>query len=191
MTKVEIIEKYGIEEYQRRLTQARNHQKSKEFTDKRKSRIRKRYSEDSEYRLKVNKRNRERYQLNDEYRNIKNMKNREYSKLHYNKEISSLRSVLHYRKSYVKDGRIELIENYELAKAENFIGWDIHHRLELTLDGEYAHSKEELIRLDMYYNRPYFELIWLPSSIHQTLHMKAFHAKLHSKTSPGSFVNRQ
>ncbi len=180
MKKAEIIERYGIEEYQRRLSQARNHQKSKDFIDKRNHRMRKRYSEDSEYRLKVIKRNRERYQLDDEYRKIKNMKNREYNKLHYNKGTSSARNILRCRKSYVKDGRIDLIENYELAKADNFKDWDIHHRLELTINDEYAHSKDELIRLDMYYDRPYFELIWVTSSIHQSLHMKAFHAKLHS-----------
>lgn len=175
MTKAEIIERYGIEEYQRRLNQARNHQKSKDFNEKRNIRMKKRYAEDEDYRLKVNKRNRERYQINDEIRELKNKKNREYSKLHYNKEISSKRSVMWNRNKYVKDGRIDLIENYELAKADNFRGWDIHHRLELTINDEYAHSKDELIRLNMYYDRPYFELIWLPGSVHQTLHMKAIH----------------
>lgn len=62
------------------------------------------------------------------------------------------------------------IENYELAKADNFKDWCIHHRLELTLDNEYAKSKEDLIRLDMYYKRPYFELIFLKRSEHQILH---------------------
>lgn len=38
------------------------------------------------------------------------------------------------------------IENYELAKADNFKDWCIHHRLELTLDNEYAHSRADLIR---------------------------------------------
>lgn len=157
MTKAEIIERYGIEEYQRRLNQARNHQKSKDFIEKRNIRMKKRYAEDEDYRLKVNKRN------------------REYNKLHYNKEISSKRTVMWNRNKYVKDGRIDLIENYELAKSDNFVGWDIHHRLELTINDEYAHSKDELIRLNMYYDRPYFELIWLPGSVHQTLHMKAIH----------------
>lgn len=64
------------------------------------------------------------------------------------------------------------IENYELAKADNFKDWCIHHRLELTLDNEYAKSREDLIRMGMYYNRPYFELIFLKRSEHQILHNK-------------------
>ena len=51
---------------------------------------------------------------------------------------------------------ISKIENYELAKNDTSQTWDIHHRLELTLDGEFAHTSEELKRLCMYYNRPYF-----------------------------------
>lgn len=64
------------------------------------------------------------------------------------------------------------IENYELAKADNFKDWCIHHRLELTLDNEYANSREDLIRMGMYYNRPYFELIFMKRSEHQILHNK-------------------
>ena len=52
----------------------------------------------------------------------------------------------------------ELIENYELAKKYDFKGWEIHHRLEThTSDGEKRTvniSRNELIALDMYYNRP-------------------------------------
>lgn len=62
------------------------------------------------------------------------------------------------------------IENYELAKADNFEGWDRHHRLELTINGEFAHSHESLKRLNMYYHRPYFELIFLKQSEHNRLH---------------------
>lgn len=64
------------------------------------------------------------------------------------------------------------IENYELAKADNFKDWCIHHRLALTLDGEFAHTREDLIRMNMYYNRPYFELIFMKRSEHQILHNK-------------------
>ena len=65
---------------------------------------------------------------------------------------------------------ITKIENYELAIADNTQVWDCHHRLELTLDGEYAHSKEELMRLGMYYHRPFFELIFLTPAEHKALH---------------------
>lgn len=71
---------------------------------------------------------------------------------------------------------VEEIENYELAKKDNFKGWNIHHRLEThTSDSERRLvdlSKEELIALDMYYNRPAAELIYLTKSEHQKLHRK-------------------
>lgn len=70
---------------------------------------------------------------------------------------------------YCRDD-ITKIENYELAKKDNFKGWHIHHRLELTLNGEFAHTPEELKRMGMYYNRPYFELIFLTKSEHQRIH---------------------
>lgn len=73
------------------------------------------------------------------------------------------------QQQYCKDD-ISKIENYELAKADNFKGWHIHHRLELTLDGEFAHTPEDLKRMGMYYNRPYFELIFLTKSEHQRIH---------------------
>lgn len=66
------------------------------------------------------------------------------------------------------------VENYELAKADNFVGWDRHHRLEThNSDGEkrlVSISKEELIALDMYYDRPSKELIWLKKAEHKALH---------------------
>lgn len=71
---------------------------------------------------------------------------------------------------YCREGELEKIENFELAKVDNFEGWDIHHRLELTLDGEFAHSYKSLKRLGMYFNRPYFELIFIRSSEHMKLH---------------------
>lgn len=67
----------------------------------------------------------------------------------------------------------ERIENYELAKADNFKGWDLHHRLELTLDGEFAHTWKELDRLGMYWDRPYFELIFIPRGEHTRIHNNA------------------
>ena len=68
----------------------------------------------------------------------------------------------------------EKIENYEMAKADNFIGWDRHHRLEThNSDGVKRIvnlTPEELIALDMYYNRPPEELIWLRHGEHTKLH---------------------
>lgn len=72
---------------------------------------------------------------------------------------------------YCKDD-ISRIENYDKAIADTTQTWHLHHRLELTLDGEFAHSREDLKRLGMYYHRPYFELIFLTASEHLRLHHK-------------------
>lgn len=72
---------------------------------------------------------------------------------------------------YCKDD-LSKIENYDKAIADITNTWDIHHRLELTLDSEFAHTREELKRLGMYYHRPYFELIFLTHGEHQSLHHK-------------------
>ena len=69
---------------------------------------------------------------------------------------------------------ISLIENYEEAiNSED--RYDCHHRLELTAEGEIYHTKSELIELDLYYNRPSSELIFLPFREHSSLHLKARH----------------
>lgn len=69
---------------------------------------------------------------------------------------------------------IEDVENYEKAKADNFKGWHLHHRLEThNSDGNLrivSLSRKELIALDMYYNRPANELIYLTKADHSALH---------------------
>ena len=76
--------------------------------------------------------------------------------------------------NYCKD--YEKIENYEKALADNFVGWLCHHRLEThNSDGERRLvdiPKKELKSLDMYYNRPAEELIFLTISEHTILHHK-------------------
>ena len=71
-------------------------------------------------------------------------------------------------KQYCKD--YEKIENYEAAKKDNFVGWECHHRLEThTSDGERRAvdiTTAELKALDMYYNRPASELIFLTTREH-------------------------
>ena len=71
---------------------------------------------------------------------------------------------------------ISKIENYELAKKDDFRGWVCHHRLEThTSEGERRLvdiSKGELEALGMYYHRPSEELIYLTKSEHQKLHRK-------------------
>lgn len=88
---------------------------------------------------------------------------------------------------YCKDD-LSKIENYDKAIADTSHTWDIHHRLELTLDGEFAHTREELKRLGMYYHRPYFELIFLTHSEHQRLH-NPFKGKHHSEESKQKMRN--
>ena len=69
---------------------------------------------------------------------------------------------------------IEEIENYASAAADNFIGWDIHHRLEThNSDGERRIvdlSRAELLALGTYYDRPASELIFLKHGDHTRLH---------------------
>ena len=74
-------------------------------------------------------------------------------------------------KQYCKD--FENIENYQKAKADNFVGWDCHHRLEThNSDGERRAvdiTAAELIALGMYYHRPASELIFLRKGEHTSL----------------------
>lgn len=74
-----------------------------------------------------------------------------------------LDQVKRYCKEYWK------IENYDEAVNSDEV-YECHHRLELTLDGEYAHSIKDLKRFKMYYHRPYFELIFLKVKEHARLH---------------------
>ena len=80
-------------------------------------------------------------------------------------------------KYYCKD--YENIENYEKAKADDFKNWEVHHRLEThNSDGERRLvdiTADELKALDMYYNRPADELIFIPIYEHSRLHMKGKH----------------
>lgn len=76
---------------------------------------------------------------------------------------------------------IENIENYEKAKADNFVGWDCHHRLEThTSDGEkrlICITIKELKALDMYWHRPANELIFLTVKKHMSLHKRGMKGK--------------
>lgn len=183
MTKTELIAKYGEDWYNNQLKlnnikQKERYKKDRNWRDKRKKYENEKYANDPEFASRKiknsidtynkkkddvnwikdrtnrsNEYNIKRRKEDDEWRNNKNIYSSEYNKI-----------------KYVRDGKYELIENYELAKADNFKGWLIHHRLELTLDGEFAHTPDELKRLNMYYNRPAFELIWIPLEIHSAIH---------------------
>ena len=68
-------------------------------------------------------------------------------------------------KSYCKDD-ISLIENYDKAINDNTQIWDCHHRLETDMNM----LVEDLKEMDLYYNRPASELIFLTSIEHIKLH---------------------
>ena len=89
----------------------------------------------------------------------------------------------HNFKFYCKD--YENIENYNKAKEDNFKNWCCHHRLEThTSDGERRLvdiTAEELQALDMYYDRPAEELIFMKHSEHSSLHSKGEHNQMYGK----------
>lgn len=145
MTKAELIERYGIDWYEA-------------------------------YNNRRKKRKREHYHNDPKFREAEKTKCKANAKARYANDAEFRMNIrfAHTRK-YCRPGEFELIENYKLAKADNFKGWCIHHRLELTLNGEYAHSTEELKRMDMYYNRPYYELIFLRYGEHIKLHRNVRH----------------
>lgn len=88
------------------------------------------------------------------------------------KEQIKARKQLTYWQRICED--VTKVENYEKAKADNFVNWVQHHRLEThNSDGEkrlVQITAEELQALDMYYNRPAEELIWLTRAEHINIH---------------------
>lgn len=129
-----------------------------------------RLNEILEARKQYYKKNREKrlaYQKNYDANHNRNTYFREYMR--------------HYQKcgvlfSYVIDCNPEQIENYEQAKADDFEGWHCHHRLEThTADGKRRKvdiTREELIAMNMYYNRPANELIFMKAGEHISLHKR-------------------
>lgn len=109
------------------------------------------------------------------------------------------KNILKHRELYCRD--IENVENYEKAKADNFVGWCCHHRLEThTSDGERRAvelTRNELKALGIYFNRPSSELIFLTNEEHNTLHKKDKHwfnngkINIRSKDCPYGFVPGQ
>ena len=76
------------------------------------------------------------------------------------------------------------IENYEEAMNDTTQTWHCHHRLELTLDGEFALTVAQLKMHDMYYHRPYYELIFLTPEEHRRLHTKGNNNPMNGRSSP-------
>lgn len=72
-------------------------------------------------------------------------------------------------KRYCSD-EISLIENYNQAIADEKRTWDIHHRRECDSEGRTLFTKKQLIEMNLYYNRPASELIFVTRSMHWKLH---------------------
>ena len=89
----------------------------------------------------------------------------------HKEQIQTQRQLAHWQ-LICKD--VTKVENYNLALADNFVNWVQHHRLEThNSDGErrlVQITAEELKALDMYYNRPAEELIWLTRAEHINIH---------------------
>lgn len=66
----------------------------------------------------------------------------------------------------------EDIENYQDAVNDKENTWHCHHRLELHPDNSVRFTVESLKKLDLYYNRPASELIFLKSEVHLSMHNK-------------------
>lgn len=73
----------------------------------------------------------------------------------------NLKDVKKYCKDYTK------IENYEQAINDSET-WECHHKLEIRED--YLNSCEELKSMNLYYNRPPEELIFLTVKEHRKVH---------------------
>ena len=76
-------------------------------------------------------------------------------------------SKLNYWKKYCCEP-LELVESYAAAKADNFVGWCIHHKLEIQQDKRV--SRQELKDNGLYYGRPASELIFMRFGDHSALH---------------------
>ena len=85
----------------------------------------------------------------------------------------------------------EKIENYQKAKKDNFKGWHCHHRLEThNSDGERRLvdiTVAELQALDMYYDRPPEELIFLTTSEHKSFQKGKKFSEEHKKNLSSSW----
>ena len=114
--------------------------------------------------------------------NADKIRNRVKNYRNTNKEHYQLLKRLDKYRSYCKN--YKAIENYDKAVKDSFIGWCVHHRLEThTSDGELrlvALDMAELIALDMYYNRPAEELVFMTKAEHNKLHNKFIHPRVYA-----------
>lgn len=146
MNKSEFIQKYGQDAYNTLL------KRNREYYHKRKAIDKDWYTQ----KLSDNKN----YSSRTKHASQKKYYSRNKDKLLHDARLNK-------KSSYCRANEFEQIANYELALADNFIGWDLHHRLE-----EQGYTYKELIAKDLYYNRPASELIFLTHAEHTALHEK-------------------
>ena len=179
MTEQEMIDKYGEEYYRNHLKRVNAHNKERYKTDSEyRERINNycmdRYNNDPEFRERlINYRN-DRYNNDPEFREKQKAICNKYCKERYNNdpefhEKQKARCNAYNKERYCCES-LEEVENYELAKANNFEGWDLHHRLEINEHGKVRFTMKQLKKLDLYYNRPASELIWLTRKEHRRMH---------------------
>ena len=148
----------------------------KEFLKERRAYFRNRDPELTKQRKRAEyQRNKEHYKIYGEKYRAENKKkiaerDKRYRETHI-EQIQTQRQLAHWQ-LICKD--VTKVENYNLALADNFVNWVQHHRLEThNSDGEkrlVQITAEELKALDMYYNRPAEELIWLTRAEHINIH---------------------
>lgn len=181
MTKNEFIEKYGEEAYQRRLEQKKQYyhqhkEENRQYREQHREEIK-------QYNKQYKKQHREELlQYKKQYYQKHREELLQYKKQYNNQHIEEIKQYSRTNISmfaFCIPEEWEQIENYQLAKKDNFDGWCIHHRLEThNSDGQRRLinlSREELKALDMYYNRPANELVFLTNSEHTSLHRTKQH----------------
>lgn len=147
MTKEELIKLHGQDWYDTQLA------RSREYYHKRKEKDKAWY----ENRLKLDK---------QYYQNNKDKINEHNKSVYHANKSAVLKRARHYQKlKYCIKSELTDVENYQAAYKDDFVGWDLHHRLE-----EQGYTYKELKKQNLYYNRPASELIFLLHADHTALH---------------------
>lgn len=81
---------------------------------------------------------------------------------------------------------VSLIENYDKAINDKEHIWECHHKLEIRDD--YINTVKDLKLMNLYYNRPACELIFLTNKEHCSIHSKSRKGRIIHK--PEYFIKR-
>ena len=65
---------------------------------------------------------------------------------------------------------ISLIENYHQVICDPYEKWDIHHRRECDSEGRTLFTYKQLKEMNLYFNRPASELMFVTRSMHSKMH---------------------